>query len=237
MKNQYFGDKNDFFKYDFVLTLMENIIQIKTFTFIPMLTENDESDDGTLVNYTGNRRKDLEIFLKKCVINKEREVSKLSDFMKNKKFEYNHYKDTEYFKHNSRQEYFNGIKKEMLKATVILLDPDNGFEISSMRKSKGNKYLKYSEVEQIYDKMGSDSVVIVYQHIPRVSREDFFKSIGDKLKQKLYNGQVICISNNVIAFFIISKGFINSQLKHIAERYAEQNKYKFYLIEDFNNLL
>jgi len=43
MKNQYFGDRNDFFKYDLVLNLIEKIVNLKCFTFIPMLTEDDDS--------------------------------------------------------------------------------------------------------------------------------------------------------------------------------------------------
>jgi len=39
MKNQYFGDINDFFKYDLVLSLIEKIENFKCFTLIPMLTK------------------------------------------------------------------------------------------------------------------------------------------------------------------------------------------------------
>jgi len=45
MKNQYFGDKRDFFKYDLSIELCERI-PLKQFTFIPMLTENDGTKEG-----------------------------------------------------------------------------------------------------------------------------------------------------------------------------------------------
>lgn len=50
MKNQYFGDNRDLFKYD----LVHKIINAryaglpKRFTFIPMLTENDNTKQGAI---------------------------------------------------------------------------------------------------------------------------------------------------------------------------------------------
>lgn len=252
MKNQYFGDKNDFIKYDLVLTLIESVKKLKAFTFIPMLTENDGSGEGALTNYDGRRRKDLDIFLRKCVSNNERKVCRLQDHMINKDITYIPYKDTEYFRHYSRSDYFNGIKEEILKDTVILVDTDNGFEVTSMRNCNGNKYVKYSEVQELYNKMDSNSVLIVYQHIGRVNRTDFFNSVGGRLKRELSNGQVICISDNVIVLFIITKDLIAPLVEDVVHKYAEQNKYKFHqidsslaeevvnpksLIGDFNSIL
>ena len=74
MKNQYFGDRNDFFKYDLVLSLIEKIENLKCFTFIPMLTKDDGSSDGALTKYDGSRRKELDDFLKDCIKKSDRKV-------------------------------------------------------------------------------------------------------------------------------------------------------------------
>lgn len=232
MKDQYFGDKNDFFKFDLILTLIESIEKLKAFTFIPMLTESDGSRDGTLTSYNGNRRKELKIFLGKYANSNNRKVCILREYMINKDIAYNYYKDTEYFNHYSRSEYFKDIKEEMLKNAVILLDPDNGLEVSSMRNSNGNKYVKYSEVNELYNRMDSTSVLIVYQHIGRVYRTDFFNLVGERLKKNLSKGQVICISDNVVVFFIITKDLIASVVKDVVCKYSKQNKYKFHQIDD-----
>lgn len=50
MKNRYFGDRNDFLKYDLVLNLIEKTDNLKCFTFLPMLTQDDGSGDGGLTN-------------------------------------------------------------------------------------------------------------------------------------------------------------------------------------------
>jgi hypothetical protein len=53
MKNQYFGDIRDLFKYDMVVWLIRQISSLENFTFIPMLTENDPSKkDGSQTDPT-----------------------------------------------------------------------------------------------------------------------------------------------------------------------------------------
>lgn len=46
MKNQYFGDTRDLFKYDLILELLLENDFLERFTFIPMLTEDTENLHG-----------------------------------------------------------------------------------------------------------------------------------------------------------------------------------------------
>lgn len=66
MKHQYFGDIIDLFKYDLLKTLNENI-PFNEILFVPMLTENDNSNDGKKRNYqkakAGNKNLELIKFL------------------------------------------------------------------------------------------------------------------------------------------------------------------------------
>jgi hypothetical protein len=132
MKNQYFGDRNDFFKYDLVLNLIEKIENLKCFTFIPMLTEDDGSSDGALTIYNGSRRKELDDFLKDCIKKSDRKVKNLRSFMsKYEQIEYRPYKDDEYFLHAEREQYFDSIHSSILNESVILIDPkvDSGVRL------------------------------------------------------------------------------------------------------------
>ncbi len=49
MKNQYFGDKRDLFKYDLALRVCQKLGL--GFTFIPMLTAPDNRTDGNQIDY------------------------------------------------------------------------------------------------------------------------------------------------------------------------------------------
>ena len=226
MKNQYFGDINDFFKYDLVLNLIEKIENLKCFTFIPMLTEDDGSGDGALTNYDGSRRKELDDFLKDCIKKSDRKVKNLRSFMsKYDQIEYRPYKDNEYFLHAEREQYFDNIHSSILNESVILIDPDNGFEVKSMRSGTGHKYIKYKELSTIYARMDSDSLIIVYQHIPREKRERFFARVGEKICNCTNTKNLICLSDNRIVFFIMAKtDELKDKTREVLNNYNNINK-------------
>lgn len=63
MKNQFFADRRDFFKYDLLLELLEGG-QLSGLTLVPMLTPDDGGPDGRFTRYRcGNRRAGLYKFL------------------------------------------------------------------------------------------------------------------------------------------------------------------------------
>ncbi|HAV43014.1 TPA: hypothetical protein DCX15_03250 [bacterium] len=234
MKNQYFGDRNDFFKYDLILTLIEKVDDLKSFTLIPMLTQDDGSGDGSLTNYDGGRRRELNDFLKGCIERSDRSIRNLRHFMSNyRHIEYHPYKDDEYFLHEKRREYFDGIDSSILNDSVILIDPDNGFEVKSMRGRNGHKYLKYIELSMLYARTGSNSLILVYQHIPRRKRENYFAQIG-QMVQRCTNTRAMCLSDNRIALFIMAKteGLLN-KTRNVIDGYAKENGYGVYEWGDY----
>jgi len=226
MKNQYFGDRNDFFKYDLVLSLIEKIENLKCFTFIPMLTEDDGSSDGALTKYDGSRRKELDDFLKDCIKKSDRKVKNLRSFMsKYEQIEYRPYKDDEYFLHAEREQYFDNIHSSILNESVILIDPDNGFEVKSMRSGTGHKYINYNELSNIYAQMDSNSLIIVYQHMPRVKRELFFAQAGEKICNCTNTKNLMCLSDNRIVFFIMTKtDELKDKIWELLNNYNKINK-------------
>jgi len=230
MKNQYFGDRNDFLKYDLVLTLIEKIDNLNCFTFIPMLTQDDGSGDGGLTNYDGDRRRELGDFLKSCIKKSNRNIKNLRSFMSSyRHIEYRPYGDDECFSHEGRKQYFDSIDSSILNESVILIDPDNGFEVKNMRSGIGHKYLKYSELSALYARMGSNSLILVYQHIPRVKREDYFARIGQKVHKCMNTRGPMCLSDNRVVFFIMAKTdeLLNKTWKAI-NAYAKENEYDVY---------
>ena len=46
MKNQYFGDNRDLFKYDLFLKIIQKTDSVNRFTFIPMLTPDVRSSQN-----------------------------------------------------------------------------------------------------------------------------------------------------------------------------------------------
>jgi len=56
VKNQYFGDTRDLFKYDLALHIIEGIWSIRALTFVPMLTPDDGSRQGSRTDHRKGRQ-------------------------------------------------------------------------------------------------------------------------------------------------------------------------------------
>jgi hypothetical protein len=210
LKNQYFADRNDYFKYDLAIFLCEQLSGIKRFTFIPMLTINDGSGDGGLIDYRqGAGRSDLYRFLRESIKKKRRQVSRLREYFGGNgfQFEYRPYGDdlNKKFTHEGREAYFKDIPDDYLKHSVLLLDPDNGLEIKSCRKGNYHKFVKYDEVKLVYDRMDASSILTVYQHLPFLPRPLIIYSLINKLREELKSPIPLAVSDGQIAFLMVTK--------------------------------
>jgi len=212
MKNQYFGDIRDLFKYDLVLELLLRS-SLRRFTFIPMLTEDESNTHGRRIDYSraraGTQRVVLRSFLERCLTSDRRNIKELEKFFSGKKFskkiKLKIYERNSYFLDKTRREYFSAIDSDLLTRSVILVDPDIGLEVKSM-KERENKYVKYKEVKLLYDRMDKYSMLLVFQFIPRVIRKRYFSKISKWLKQKVVGeSPVYYISDNQVVFFILTK--------------------------------
>jgi hypothetical protein len=170
MKNQYFGDRRDFFKYDLLLDLVESQGS-RRLTFVPMLTPNDGTPEGELTRYDcAGRRNLLYELLRTAVASNKRDIKLLREIMPRFGVEFTPYCDDSYFERHSRSQYFDSVPSDWLANSVIFFDPDIGFQTgrhSYMRRKGLEKYLMYSELAGICARVSDDSVVVVYQHLQR----------------------------------------------------------------------
>jgi len=208
MKNQYFGDQNDYFKYDLLAFLAEELSGIRKLSIVWMLTEDDGSKDGQKTRYEkGSGDRVLYRFLQKALDDGTRNVKKLEEYFEiaGHRFSYCSYGAERVFIHRDRAAYFRSIPNDNLKDAVIFLDPDNGIEVKTIGDENGHKYMTTDEIEQIYKRMGPESVLVIYQHLPRKHRKLFFYSVFSLLIEKLGCPMPVSISDNVIAFIILAK--------------------------------
>jgi hypothetical protein len=211
VKNQYFGDTRDLFKYDLVLELLLKNDFLERFTFIPMLTEDSHDFHGGRTNYhharAGTQREELRSFLARCIAENRRNIGELEGFFNSglpRKVDFTIYRKNEYFSHEARARYFSEIGEWLLSRSAILIDPDIGLEVKSMG-GREQSYIAYAEVELLFKRMDRNSVLIVFQFIPRVKRGGYFSHIGRKLKKRPDSSSVLYISDNQVAFFLLTK--------------------------------
>ncbi len=217
MKNQYFADIRDLFKYDLALSLLCKGGP-SSLTLIPMLTPDTKSTHGSKILYKGNhvgiKNRVLAGFLMNCLHEDKRNIVELSGFFRTAGSGcrvFNVYAGNTYFSNAKRKSYFEGIPDSMLGGAVVLLDPDIGIEpLNSHKPSDG--HVTYGEICGIYSRMNDNSVLMIFQYIPRVKRKRYFKSMKAALNRNIStNFPVYLVSDNQVVFFILSKSILISE--------------------------
>ncbi len=170
MKNQYFGDQRDYFKWSLMDAMLEGVSGIVHFTNIPMLTP-DGGDEGKLTEYSaieGHER--LYELLQRCLEQNRRTIKCLREYWPADR--YYAYRETGDFCHGTRAKYFDDIPVEKLRNALVFLDADIGLEVKSMSRANGHKYVCYSEVTDLLQEMPPPSILAVYQHIGYIKQSD-----------------------------------------------------------------
>lgn len=219
MKNQYFGDINDYKKYSLIRHLNGRGKLSTTICWV--LTANDGRPDGSRIyylkdpEYWGRYDPHLFGYLKSIVLeSKIREISHIeqTEMIPNSKF----FDDTIGDNIEERSSFFERFFDFSSGSDLIFFDPDNGFEVKSVRKGGKNssKYIFLDEVQKAYE-LGSS--VLVYQHYPRRKRDTFVRSLIFAIKERTKARVIFSYSTSNVLFVLIP------QLLHI-ERFQDYNK-------------
>jgi len=228
MKNQYFGDIRDLFKYDLIQRILTGIHSLQRFTFIPMLTKYDpKRRDGNKRDFDrakkdsrpGTNNKKLIDFLEeyKDIEAAKRDFTEIENYFRLEGIEIVIYKKGhEYFDNTTREEYFKNIAEKLLHKSLVLVDPDIGLQV----KNSTEKHLLYSEVGDLHRHMDKDSILMIYQHFPREKHIEYVRRRASELK-KLTGDLPLWITDNEIIFSLLTK---NDELKNQVARII--SKYK-----------
>lgn len=180
MKNQYFGDINDYLKYG----LLRAIIRASGLRTLVawMQTPDDPGTDGRFISYLEDSAKwahhDPELFrhLKEMLAHgAPRHVGLIerSPLLPDAKYCSETVPDSA----EARAAWFQSLLKQSRGRELVFLDPDNGLEVKSRPYGRKNssKYLFWREVVALW---ASGMSLLIYQHFTREKRTHF---IGRKL--------------------------------------------------------
>ncbi len=227
MRNQFFGDNRDLFKYDLILSIIHGSKTINHLTFIPMLTENFGTHGNQIVRErakAGCRNEKLKKFLDECIKSAKRNIEQLPIYFEIENINITIYKSNTYFSHTNRSRYFSEIPKRLLQDSLIFVDPDNGLEIIKPDK----KHICYNEIKGIYDKMDKNLGLMIYQHFPRENHGEYLNRRSMDLN-KLTGSSPLYISDNEIIFFFLTKNDdIKIKLENILKEYNHLYSNLFY---------
>jgi hypothetical protein len=207
MKNQYYGDINDYRKYGLLRQFCETF-QNKI-GLIWMLTDNDINiKDGNKTNYLDNPHKwkdyDPYLFeqLDKRLQRNERDVKFAEE---DKIIPYaTYFRDAFVSDITQRNNYLSSAVKKCNDCHIIFLDPDNGLEVDSVRKGspKSEKYLYWDEFKAIYD---HNKEYIIFQHYNLSERRNTLQvRLADKLKTIASSKEIVSLSTAYVAFIYLA---------------------------------
>ncbi len=204
MKNQYFGDINDYRKYGLLRILSDNG-RIKTMVCW-MLTDNDTRTDGKHISFLQKaetwRRFDPELFdfLQRCLKKDSRRVRNIekSTIIPSSLF----YSTIVTDSIAQREKYFSGLSSLASDCDLIFFDPDNGIEVKSRKYGAklSCKYVYWNELQASYRAGHS---LLVYQHFPRVEHKNYIAMIAKNIQLNLNVNTVIALATSSVVYFLI----------------------------------
>jgi len=216
MKNQYFGDINDYRKYGFLRALTQHTELRLCVNW--MLTPDDGRTDGNQIDYLKRPKRwasldpNLFEYLRECVLtNGDRRVSLIerSGLLHS----------TTYFSEKvpRSQSKRNLLFQRMLSAAddcdLVFLDPDNGIEVPSTPYGQrgSEKYVYWREIRCLFNHGYS---LLIYQHFPRVERSTYIANIVDRLTDELKIDEVIAIESRKVLFLLMPQRSQKETLKN-----------------------
>jgi hypothetical protein len=221
------GDTRDLFKFDLVRHLMKSIPGLDTFTFIPMLTDpagpakkSRKADLARAVKdgRAGSQNRELMEHLGK--------LQEIEDDMAYLSGIHTYFTrenilikipNTNRFSHKQRESYFLKMFEGFPERSLIFLDPDNGLEV----KNPTQQHLLFDEVRKIADAMDNRSILMIYQHLPRLTREGYIRDRCSKLTE-VTGLTPVSITDNEIVFFLCTKDpRRRARLQDIVDAYAD----------------
>lgn len=227
MKNQYFGDINDFRKYGILRGLAGPPLRLVVSW---MLTQNDGRSDGKFTSYLSEparwKRTDPELFnfLRSVVLQAgKREVSSLvgSEVIPSAHFVSTVLDGSP----GSRASWFDETLAHAGGRTLIFFDPDNGLEVKSVSKKSRNssKYLYWDEVERAW---GRGSSLLIYQHFIRENRETYLRRLADLFRSRLAANHIFVVRTANVAFFLVCQAnhaeILRQRVEQISVRWKGQ---------------
>jgi len=221
LKDQYFGDINDYLKYGILRCLANAGLSVGVFW---MLTDDDENKlDGRKIDYlregNGWRHHDPVLFDKLAdavLVAQARDTRQVEDagILPGTKF----YRRLVPRMPRDRTSWFDEGLAALAPSSLLFFDPDNGLEVPSKRPSTSGyvKYLAWDEVERAWtagEATGSPNPsLLIFQHFNHIEkRVEFVPRLADLLLKYAPGSTVVALATgNVLFLLAVQPGHVQA---------------------------
>jgi hypothetical protein len=198
MKNQYFGDINDYLKYGLLRCIAGAGLRVGVCW---MMTPDDRRTDGIKIKYLSKPEHwglyDQVLFDKlNEAIKRERHVrhAERTAFIPDALF-FNELVPDDV---QLRKVWLTNALSKLERAELLYFDPDNGIEVPSKPWGRNGscKYLYWDEIQLAWSQGSS---LLIFQHFPRQNHERYTRQLADQLRERICDAEVIpLITSNVV---------------------------------------
>lgn len=205
MKDQYFGDVNDYLKYGLLRCCAEVGWKVGVCW---MLTPNEGRSDGRKIRYlsdpNGWRDHDPTLFdkLQATVKSGERKVTVAStqEFVPRACF----FEDPVPASRGARSEWLERAFRSLLEADLLFFDPDNGLEVPSRPRGRRDsvKYVFWDEVEPSWKRGAS---LLIFQHFAREDHEKHVTRLVLEMEARAPGSAVTALITSNVFFLLASQ--------------------------------
>ena len=203
MKDQYFGDVNDYLKYGILRQLVS---KGESLHVVWMLTPSDGTSDGKFTDYLHDpgawRGYDPELFdlLRSEVVARDRRAVRGIEEWQGIEagFTSGIVPDDRVGRRKWSEETIGRVES----GGLVFFDPDNGIEVPSrpIGRMGSSKYVYWSELEEAW---GRGASLLVYQHFTRESRDQFLSRLGREFRTRLGVNRIWALRTPRVAFFLV----------------------------------
>jgi hypothetical protein len=222
VKDQYFGDVNDFRKYALLIHLSGQGILRTGICW--MLTAPDGRADGSALNYLNHPcdfrylSPDLfDLLHNAVIIDKDRRIEKLEGAMllRNAVYHSPYLPDDK----EGRLEYFRDASLTLQNADWVFFDPDNGIEVPSITlgRKRSSKFLYWHEVGACYQ---AGKSVLIYQHFPRKARGPYVDGLAAALMDRTGARALFVFITAQVAFLLVPQAQHESHFRFLGREFA-----------------
>jgi hypothetical protein len=198
MKDQYFADINDYFKYGMLRCFGESGLSIGVCW---MMTPGDGRTDGRKIQYLTDGKRwrayDPNLFDSlAAAVRRNRAVRQIqkAQILPNCLFCDDVVPDSQ----SLRNSWIAQALKKLSGVDLLFFDPDNGIEVRStpLGKRGSSKFLYWDEIEAAWSKEYS---LLIFQHFPRQNRAEYVSRLTNEVSTHLLGGKVVpLITSNVV---------------------------------------
>lgn len=222
MRYQFFLDARDYVKYALLDDLMSQL-DLDQLTLIWMLTPDVGNTHGSRRPKFDPDRPALNGFFQR---EPRPHLWDVKEYFATRGYLCTSYGDRPdtYITQANRTDYFSSIEDSILSDALVFLDPDNGVE---PRGGASPLHIRLDELRGLWNRMGDNSVLMIYQHKPRVAGDVFWPDVAKRTSQVL-GTRVLVLPFKDVGFLVASRRDLSAFLKtkghHVHESHQDNER-------------